>query len=172
MYYAIIRQFAHTLRNLDGCLLKAEEYAKSRGFNVDNFCGARLFPDMLPFSAQVRIACDQAKFAAANLAGKPVPRHPDTEQTLGELRTRIQSCVEFLDSFTEADFAHVDPARTIPVPYPPGKALALPEYLLKRQVPQFFFHVTMTYALLREGGVPIGKADYLGALPLVDAPSA
>ena len=172
MYYGIIRQFARTLRNLDACLAKAEAYAKDRGFEVDNYCSARLFPDMLPFVVQIRIACDQAKFAAANLAGKPVPKHADTEQTFAELRTRIQSCAEFVESFSEADFVNVDSNRPIAVPYPRGKALVVSEYVLRRQVPQFFFHVSMAYALLRHGGVELGKADYLGELNLVDAPES
>lgn len=171
MYYAIVRQFVHTLQNLDACLGKAEAYAKQRGFDVNNFCGARLFPDMLPFAVQIRIACDQAKYAAGNLSGKVIPKSPDTEQTVAELRLRIGACLEFLQTFEHADFAKVDPQAVVSVPYPPGKALATNEYLLSRQVPQFFFHVTMAYALLRQGGVDLGKADYLGKLNLLDAPS-
>ncbi len=169
MYYAIVRQFTRTLRNLDACMGKAEAYAQTRGFDVNNYCAARLFPDMLPFVAQIRIACDQAKAAAANLAGRPIPKHADAEQTFAELRGRIRLCLEFLDTFTEADFTKVDPSRLVPVPHPPGKSLATDEYVLGRQVPNFFFHVTMAYALLRAGGVEIGKADYLGQLNLVDA---
>ena len=171
MYYGIISQFARTLRNLDACLGKAEAYANARGFDVNNYCGARLFPDMLPFVVQIRIACDQAKFAAANLAGKSVPSHPDTEQTFPELRARIRSCLEFVESCSEADFASVDENRPIALPYPRGKALPARDYLLQRQVPQFFFHVSMAYALLRHGGVDLGKADYLGELGLIDAPA-
>ncbi len=170
MYYGIIKQFATTLKNLDACLTKAEAHAESRGFDVNNYLGTRLYPDMLPFVVQIRIACDQAKYAAANLSGKAVPKHPDTERTFAELHGRIRSTLEFVESCTEEDLAKVDPARPIAVPYPAGQALRAEDYLLSRQVPQFFFHVSIAYALLRHGGVDLGKADYLGQLSFVPLP--
>ena len=166
--FPVIRQFGRTLRNLDAVLDKAIKHAEARKFDVNNFCGARLFPDMLPFVSQIRIACDQAKSAAANLSGKEAPKHEDNETTFVELRARIGKCLAFLDTFTAADFERAKPDTMVRLPNRPGKAIAAEEYLYARQIPNFFFHVTTAYDLLRHGGVEIGKADYLGTLGFVD----
>lgn len=167
-YYLTVRQFIRTLKNLDVILEKATRQAEARKFDVNNFCAARLAPDMLPFVSQVRIACDQAKAAAANLSGKEAPKHEDTETTFVELRGRIAKCLAFLDTFTAADFERAKPDTMVRLPNRPGKAIAAEEYLYARQIPNFFFHVTTAYDLLRHGGVEVGKADYLGTLGFVD----
>lgn len=169
MYSDAVQQFIKTLGNLDAILGKATESAAARGFDVNNFMQARLAPDMLPFWRQVTIACDAAKGISAALAGKTAPRFEDNEQTIDELRARIAKTLDYLNSFTAADFEGLDPAKHVPIPYPPGKAMAARNALLCRSVPNFFFHVTMAYALLRQGGVPIGKGDYLGELEIFDA---
>lgn len=169
MYYLVIRQFARTLKNLDACLAKAEKYATGRNFDVNNMVQARLAPDMLPLVAQVRIACDNAKTAAANLSGKPAPKHEDTETTFEELHARIGKALAFIDTLTEADFAKVTPEQPIKLQYPPNKALRAGDYLVGRQIPNFYFHVATAYDILRANGVDIGKSDYLGDLPLLDA---
>ena len=166
--YPVIKQFARTLRNLDAVLDKATKYAEARKFDVNNFLTARLFPDMLPFVTQIRIACDQAKSAAANLSGKEAPKHEDTEKTFPELRERIAKCLAYLDTFTAADFEATRPDTMIRLPNRPGKAIPAAEYLYARQIPNFFFHVTTAYDLLRQGGVEIGKSDYLGPLGFID----
>ena len=159
MYHLVIRQFARSLRNLDAILGKAIEYAKGRKFDPNNFLTARLAPDMLPFASQIRIACDSAKAAAANLSGKPAPKHEDNETTMDELRGRIAKCLGVLEGYGPADFASVQPDAIVKLK--PGEALRAEDYLLARQIPNFYFHVGMAYALLRHGGVPVGKADYL-----------
>jgi hypothetical protein len=166
--FPVIKQFGRTLRNLDAVLEKAMKYAEARKFDVNNFVNARLFPDMLPFAAQIRIACDQAKSAAANLSGKEAPKHEDNETTVVELRGRIAKCLAYLDTFTAADFARAKPDAMLRLPNRPGKAIAAEEYLYARQIPNFFFHVTTAYNLLRHGGVEVGKADYLGQLGFID----
>jgi hypothetical protein len=171
MYYLAIRQFARTLRNLDGLLEKATAHAQARKFEVNNFLSARIAPDMLPFASQVRIACDTAKATAAGLAGKEAPRHEDNETTVEELRGRIGKCLAYLDTFTAADFERTTPQTVVKIPRPPGKGLRAEEYLFGRQIPNFYFHATMSYALLRHGGVDLGKTDYLGQLDLVDVPT-
>ena len=171
MYYLVIRQFARTLKNLDAVLEKAQRYAQARNFDVNNFCSARIFPDMLPFVSQIRIACDHAKNAAANLAGKQAPKHEDNETTFEELRARIGKALAYIDTLTAQDFAETKPDTIIKLPYPKGKAVRAEEYLFARQIPNFFFHATTAYALLRAGGVELGKSDFLGPLDLVDAPS-
>jgi hypothetical protein len=168
MYYLAIRQLARSLKNLDACLAKAEVYAESRGFDVNNLLGVRLAPDMLPFVAQVRIACDNAKMAAANLSGKPAPKHEDTEKTFEELHTRIGKALAFVDSLTEADFAGTTAETPVKMHYPPNKALRANEYLFARQIPNFYFHLTTAYDLLRHNGVDLGKNDYLGELGFFD----
>jgi hypothetical protein len=169
MYHLVVRQFAFTLRNLDTIMGKAQAFAAARKFDVNNFCAMRLFPDMLPFTAQVRIACDHAKNAAAFLSGQEPPKHEDNETTFEELRGRIAKCLAFLDSISAQDFARTNADTVIKLPRPPGKGLRADDYLLSRQMPNFFFHVTTAYALLRSGGVEVGKSDYLGQLNLVDA---
>jgi uncharacterized protein len=169
MYYLAIRQFARTLKNLDAVLVKAQSYAQTRKFDVNNFCTARLAPDMLPFLTQVRIACDQAKNAAANLAGKEIPRHEDNETTFEDLRARIAKCRAYLDTFTDADFEHTTPETVVKMTNPKGKGLRAQEYLYGRQIPNFYFHVVTAYNILRHGGVDVGKSDYLGPLDLIDA---
>ena len=169
MYYLAIRQFARSLKNLDTILGKAVSFAETRKFDVNNFCSVRLFPDMLPFASQVRIATDMAKAAAANLGGKEAPKFEDNETTVEQLRARVRRCIAFLDGFSAADFEKVTSKTIVKIPFPAGKALPADEYLLGRQVPNFFFHVTTAYNLLRQGGVDIGKMDFIGDLPVQDA---
>jgi hypothetical protein len=169
MYHLAIRQFAHTLKNLDAILGKAVSHAEAKKFDVNNYCTARVAPDMLPFPVQIRIATDQAKSAAANLSGKEAPKFEDDETTIEELRARIRRCISFLDTFTEKDFEKVTAKTVIKLAYPPGKAMLANEYLFGRQIPNFFFHVSTAYNLLRQGGVEIGKMDFLGNLPMQDA---
>jgi hypothetical protein len=168
MYYLVIRQFARTLRSLDAILGKAIDHATARKFDPNNFCSMRLTPDMLPFVAQIRITCDTAKNAAAGLAGKTAPRHEDSETTMEELRGRIGKCLAYLDTFTAEDFARTSPDLVVKLTNPPGKGLRAEEYLLGRQIPNFYFHAATAYGLLRQGGVEIGKRDFLGPLELVD----
>lgn len=166
--YPVVKQFARTLRNLDAVLDKAVKYAEARKFDVNNFFTARIAPDMLPFAFQIRNACDQAKSAAANLSGKAAPKHEDSEKTFAELRERIGKCLAYLDTFTAADFEAVKPDTMIRLPNRPGKGIPAAEYLYARQIPNFFFHVTTAYDLLRQGGVEIGKSDFLGPLGFID----
>jgi hypothetical protein len=168
MYYLAIRQFARSLKNLDAVLEKAIKYAEARKFDVNNFLTARLFPDMLPFVTQVRIACDNAKSAAALLSGKEAPKHEDNETTVAELRGRIAKCLAYLDTFTASDFEKTNAQTLVKLPNRPGKGMYAEEYLFGRQLPNFYFHLTTAYDLLRHGGVELGKSDYLGQLNIVE----
>jgi uncharacterized protein len=167
MYYLTIRQFVRTLKNLDAVLDKAAQHAKAHNFDVNNFCTSRLFVDMLPFPAQIRIACDMAKAAGANLAGKEAPKFEDNEATFAQLRERIAKTIAYLDTLNEKDFEKTTAQTVVKIPFPQGKALSAEEYLLARQVPNFFFHVTTAYDILRAGGIPLSKNDYIGALNLL-----
>jgi len=169
MYYLVIQQFARTLKNLDQILGKAQAYADARKFDVNNFCQMRLAPDMLPFTTQIQIACDAAKLAAANLSGKPAPKHEDTEKTFADLRERIGKCLSFLESLGPDDFAGTTAQKKVLAQPRNNKWMYAEEFLVSRQIPNFYFHVTTAYALLRHGGVDVGKGDYLGQLNLLDA---
>jgi uncharacterized protein len=169
MYYLAVRQFVKTLKSLDHILDKTMKHAQAKNFDVNNFVGARLFPDMLPFAAQIRIACDGAKTTGALLAGKEPPKHEDNEKTVEELRGRIGKCLAYLETLTAADFEKTTAKTIVKLPNPKGKALYAEEYLFGRQLPNFFFHVTTAYNILRQGGVELSKTDYLGAFNLMDA---
>jgi uncharacterized protein len=164
-HFDAIAQFAKMLRNLDQWLDKATAHAKAKSFEVDVLAGARLAPDQYAFVRQVQAACDQAKFAAAYLAGKQAPSHPDTEQTIAELRQRIRACIGFLETVQEKDLAGAEQRKVSP-PWLGGKWLRGDDYLVQIGLPNFYFHVTMAYAILRHNGVDLGKMDYIGTLPI------
>jgi hypothetical protein len=159
-----IRLFTKTLENLEKWMDKAEEHAKARSFEVDVLAKARLAPDQYEFARQVQLACDQAKYAAAYLGGKPAPSHPDTEQTFAELRERIRKCTGFLATLQPQDFAGAEERKVAPQ-WLGGRWLRGGDYLVHVAVPNFFFHVTTAYAILRHNGVQLGKMDFVGALP-------
>jgi len=160
-----IRLFAKTLRNLEQWMDKAAAYAETRSFAVDVLAQARLAPDQFSFVGQVQAACDQAKYAAAYLGGKEPPSHPDTEQTFAELRERIAKCLAFVDSVGARDLADAEERRVSPS-WLGGKWLRGADYLTHVALPNFFFHATTAYAILRHNGVDLGKMDFIGALPV------
>jgi hypothetical protein len=153
------------LTNLDSYLTKAIAHAASRGFNPEVLFSYRLAPDQYALSRQVQATCDAAKSAAARLAGQEPPSHPDTEATLAELRTRIATVLAYLNTFTDADFADAE-TREIRLPFAPGTVIAGSDYLAELAVPNFYFHLSMAYAILRHAGVPLGKTDFIGSLSL------
>lgn len=166
IYETIVPQFTKMLGNLSAHLDKAAKFAEEKKIDVDVLLRSRLAPDQFDLTRQVQIACDAAKLCAARLSGKEkeAPSYPDTEQTLAELKARIDKVVTYLRSFTAADFATAA-QRRISQPRWEGKSLSGEEYLLQHAVPNLYFHVTTAYAILRHNGVALGKADYLGELP-------
>jgi hypothetical protein len=162
-----IRSFEKTLRNLELWMDKAEAHAKAKSFEVDVLAQARLAPDQFAFLQQVQAACDQAKYAAAYLGGKQAPSHPDTEKTFAELRQRIRKCLDFVGTVKASDLAGAEERKVAP-PWLGGKWLSGDDYLVHVAVPNFFFHATMAYAILRHNGVELGKMDYIGSLPTRD----
>jgi hypothetical protein len=159
-----VRLFEKTLRNLEQWMNKAAEHAKAKSFEVDVLAQARLAPDQYEFVRQVQSACDQAKYAAAYLGGKQPPSHPDTEKTFAELTQRIEKCLAFLETVQAKDFAGADERKVSP-PWLGGRWLTGVDYLTHVAVPNFFFHATMAYAILRHNGVALGKMDFVGSLP-------
>jgi hypothetical protein len=163
MYFEIVRQMKKQLGQLDKWLETASTHAKDKKFDPDVFVGMRLAPDQFAFARQVQIACDTAKLAVARLAGKEAPAHEDTEKTIDELRARVAKVIAYLDGFTAQDFEGAA-TRVISQPRWEGKTMTGHDYFLEHAVPNFFFHVTHVYALLRHNGVGLGKRDYLGSL--------
>ncbi|MFN0185571.1 MAG: DUF1993 family protein [Aquabacterium sp.] len=150
-----------------GCLLdfmdKAEAHAKARGFDVNLFLQTRLTPDMLPFVSQVRIASDAAKGCVARLTGVDNPVFEDNEATMDDCRARVRRTLDFIGS-VKADAFAGSAQRTITIPLRNREPVVFngENFLRHWALPNFFFHVTTAYALLRHGGVPLGKGDFLG----------
>ena len=161
-----IRLFAKTLQNLEQWMDKAAAHAQAKSFEVDVLAQARLAPDQYAFARQVQSACDQAKYAAAYLGGKQAPSHPDTEQTFAELRA----------AHPEVPRASSRPSRRRTSPAPrsarsrrrgsAASGCAATTTWCTSRMPNFFFHATMAYAILRHNGVDLGKMDYIGSMPM------
>ncbi len=156
---AFVRQLGAMLTWLD----KAQEHAEARKFSPDNYLGLRLAPDMLPFTRQVQIACDFAKGCVARLAGQEVPKWDDTEASLDELRARIRKTIDYVQSFPASQVDGSE-GREIVLPMRVGDPLHFTgqAYLTQFVLPNFYFHATAAYTLLRHAGVAVGKRDFLG----------
>ena len=170
MHAASAPLFSRALENMLTWLDKAEEHAKAHGFDAQNFLGLRLAPDMFPLSRQIQIATDGAKNCVARLAGQEPPKWADDEATLDELRARLRKAIEYVGSIPASQIDGSE-GREILMPAGPDHTLRFEgqAFLTGFSIPNFYFHVGMTYALLRQGGVALGKMDYLGALDLADA---
>jgi hypothetical protein len=153
------------LGQLDLWLEAATNFARSSGFDPDELLSLRLAPDQFAFVRQVQIAGDTAKLAAARLADKEAPVQSDDETTLVQLRARLQVVIAFLGELSEQDFAGAA-SRVVTQQRWEGKTMTGADYFVEHAAPNFFFHLTHTYALLRHRGVPLGKRDYLGAVSL------
>jgi hypothetical protein len=163
MHTASVPIFDRMLRGALVWLDKAEAHARARGFDPVNYLGLRLAPDMLPLVKQVQIASDTAKGAAARLAGVEVPKWADDETSLDQLRDRVRRTLAFVAGLPAEAFEGAD-VRTVTLPLRNRDPLVFSgaDYLRFFALPNFYFHMTTTYALLRHAGVPLGKTDYLG----------
>jgi uncharacterized protein len=152
------------LTNLSALLDKAAAHAAAKKFDPAVLAQARLFPDMFPLNRQVQITCDTAKGAAARLAGIEIPKHEDTEVTLDELKQRIAKTLDFVKS-VKADQLKGAESKAIEIKFP-NRTITFTglSYLADFVLPNFFFHESMTYALLRANGVDVGKMDFLGSI--------
>ncbi|MCA3560527.1 MAG: DUF1993 domain-containing protein [Aestuariivirga sp.] len=161
MYDASVPVFAHFLRSLSAILKKAEMHCAARKIEPSVILAARLFPDMFAFTRQVQIASDAAKGAGARLAGVAVPSWPDEEKTFDELQTRIGKTLEFLAALKPEQFAGAED-RDIHLKAG-GRELEFRgfAYLETWAKPNFFFHLTTAYAILRHNGIELGKPDFL-----------
>lgn len=162
MYDHIIPPFTHSLKALDAILTKAEAHCAARKIDPAVMLSMRLFPDMLPFTRQILIACDHAKGASARLAGAEVPGFPDTEVTFADLHARIAKTLAFIGGFKPEDYQGAA-ERTITVKAGPRElSFTGAVYLSGYAVPNFYFHMSTAYAILRHNGVELGKGDFLG----------
>ncbi len=159
--------FTKMLGNLSSFLDKAEAHAKEKNFDPEVLLTARLVPDQYPLVRQIQAACDAAKTAAARLSGKEPPSHPDTEKTWSEIRARIATCKSYVESVTAKDFEGAE-TRMVKLPFIPGKGMLGADYAREMAIPNFYFHLTTAYAILRHNGVPLGKMDYIASLTLKD----
>lgn len=161
MYKASAPVFIRMLNNLDGLLAKAEANARERGFDANLLVTSRLAPDMRPLSAQIQFASDTSKGAIARLSGGTAPSMADTETTIDDLRTRIANTIDYIKS-VPASSVDGSEERSIVLKFPNGEmAFKGLDYLTGFALPNFMFHVTTAYAILRHNGVPLGKQDFL-----------
>ncbi len=159
---ASVPLFKRGLKNLDAILVKTEKHAAEKGINVQTLLDAKLAPDMFDLKRQVQLACDHAKGGAGRLAGVELPKHPDTETTIAELRARIASTLEFINSIDAAKYeGGEDRDITLKFPWATYEFKGA-KFLTYWALPNFYFHLTTTYDILRGNDVPLGKADFLG----------
>ena len=164
MYQASVPVFVKMLTNLKGVLQKAAAHAQARKIDDAVLVNARLYPDMLPLSKQIQIASDVARGTAARLAGAEPPSYEDNEKTLTELIARIDRTIEFLRTSKAAEIDGSETREIMrPVRGEPHKFSGV-NYLLQYALPNFFFHTTTAYAILRHNGIEVGKQDYLGKM--------
>jgi hypothetical protein len=163
MYYSTFRQMKKMLGQVDKWLDAAAAFGQAKSFDPNLFLGFRLAPDQFAFARQVQLACDTAKAAASRLTGKEAPAHADTEKTIDELHARVRAVIAYLEGFSEKDFEGAG-ARVITQPRWEGKVMSGADYFVEHAMPNFFFHTSHAYAILRHNGVALGKKDFLGAL--------
>jgi hypothetical protein len=162
MYTASVPVFQHMLRNLSHLLDKGEASALTRKFDPSVLTNFRLAPDMLPFTRQILIACDAAKNGVARISGVEAPKFEDNEATFPELKARIQKTLDYLATVpASAIDGTEDKQITFPVGRETTRTMSAQAYLTTWALPNFFFHITTAYAMLRHNGVDVGKADYL-----------
>ena len=161
--YQTSARFVAMLNNLSAILDKAQAHADAKKIDVLALTSFRLYPDMLPMTRQVQIACDSAKGAMARLAGVEMPKHEDTEKTIEELKARIAKTVAFIQTIKPAQIDGTEEKDvTIKLGGKDTVFKGMP-YLLGFAYPNFYFHITTAYNMLRHNGVELGKKDFLGA---------
>jgi hypothetical protein len=162
MYQASAPRFIHTLNALSAILDKAQAHAEMKKIDPLAMTAFRLFPDMLPMTRQVQIATDSAKGCMARLAGVEIPKYEDTEQTFTELKARVAKTVAFVGTFKPAQIDGTEEKDIVLKVGGNDMTFKGMQYLLGFAYPNFYFHVTTAYNMLRHNGVEIGKKDFLG----------
>jgi hypothetical protein len=163
VYDLTVPQLKLSLRNLDRWIVKAVEHADAKQIPHEQLLTARLAPDQFHFTKQVQTATDNAKFIPARLVGKQAPSHPDTETSFDQLRARVASIVEYLDTFNREELDNPTEKIVLPWMKAPQHLLA-PDYVVQFALPNYYFHLTTAYAILRNQGVQLGKLDFIGPI--------
>ena len=162
MSSASLPVFTMTLGNLSHILDKAQAHVEARKIDPAALLHYRLAPDMLPFTRQILIACDAAKNGVARISGVEAPKFDDTETTFPELKARIKKTLDYLATVPGAALDGTEEKEiTFPVGREATRTMKCEAYLKHWALPNFFFHVTTAYAILRHNGVELGKSDYL-----------
>ena len=162
MYQASVPRFVNILGNLSNILDKGQVHVDTKKLDTAALTTYRLFPDMLPMTAQVQIACDTAKGVVARLAGVEIPVYEDNEKTLADLKARIAKTIAFLQSVTPGQIDGTEDKEIVIKRGEKETRYKGMQFLLGHAVPNFYFHVTTAYNILRHNGIEIGKRDYLG----------
>jgi len=162
MYQASAPRFANILTNLSAILDKGQAHAEARKIDPAVLLGCRLFPDMFPLTRQVQIASDTAKGAVARLVGVEIPKYEDNEQTFVELKARIAKTIDYVRAFKPAQIDGSEDREIVLKLGGREVRFTGMQYLLGHATPNFYFHVTTAYNILRHNGVEIGKRDYIG----------
>jgi len=162
MYQASVPRFVNILGNLSNILDKAQAHVDAKKLDTATLTTYRLFPDMLPMTKQVQIACDAAKAVVARLAGVDIPAYEDNEKTLAELKARIAKTVDFIQTITPQQIDGTEDKEIVIKRGDKETRYKGMQFLLGHAIPNFYFHVATTYNILRHNGVEIGKRDYLG----------
>ena len=164
LYDLTVTQFSKMLHNLSDLLEKGAHLAETKKFDVEVLLQSRLTPDQFNLVRQIQITCDTAKLCASRLTTKDAPVQADTEKTLNELKARIDSVISYLGTMSENDYKEAS-NRHISQPRWEGQYLTGQEFVQHHAIPNFYFHLSTAYAILRHNGVEIGKKDYLGKMP-------
>ncbi len=162
MYQVSVPRFVNMLGNLSNILDKAQACVDAKKLDPAALTTYRLFPDMLPMKSQVQIACDTAKGAVARLAGVEIPVHEDNEETLADLKARIAKTIAFVQTMTPAQIDGTEDKDIVIKRRDKETRFKGMQFLLGQALPNFYFHVTTAYDILRHNGVDVGKRDYLG----------
>jgi hypothetical protein len=164
LYQVSIPALTRGLTNLAALLDKAATHSAAKKFDPAVLAQSRLFPDMFPLARQIQITCDTAKGAAGRLAGVDIPKHEDSEANLEQLKARVAKTLDFVKSVSAAQLKDAE-TRSIELKFPSStlKFTGL-SYVTDFVLPNFYFHISIAYGLLRQAGVEIGKNDYLGAI--------
>jgi hypothetical protein len=161
VYDLTVKQFTTELKALQSILKKANAYADSKKFNFDVLLNSRLAPDQFALLKQVQVVTDNAKGCVARLTGEKPPVFEDNETKLDQLLARIDKTIEFMSKFKPEHFQGYETKRA-EFPWYPGKYLEGSDYLVQHAIPNFYFHMTTAYSILRANGVDLGKGDFLG----------
>jgi uncharacterized protein len=163
MYATTIPVLVHNLKALAALIKKAEAYCEAKKIEPDAILNFRLYPDMFTFARQVMLTTDFAKGIGARLAAQPVPSFPDVEKTFSELEARVEKTIHFLNSLDQASFKGAETRDvTVRVSRTEEKTMSGAEYLNRFALPNFYFHMTTAYNILRHNGLDLGKGDFMG----------